>query len=184
MDDHQRNPERRKYHIVFDAEQILAGDVSNFREQFNPFRLTGEELRLLFGSVSLQLAWGESGGEAVFIPECRRFIRLLHCPWLGFFLAEEAPVDLLAPLGPLPFLGLALCLSDLCLWSDDQSGRTKVQANRQQVVALETELIFGLRHLGRRAGLSSRRIALRELEIRSQTSVLITEAASPGPGGE
>lgn len=133
----------------------------------------------LFGSVSLELAWGESAGEAFLIPECRRFIRLLHRPWLGFFLAEEARIDLMAPLGRFPFLGLAMCLSDLCVWSDDQTGRTKVQANRQQVVTLETELIFGLRHLGRRAGLSSRRIALRELEIRAQTGVLLDEVAWP-----
>jgi hypothetical protein len=180
MNNEQPNWGTKRHYHVFDRKQILAGDVGAFSRQYSPIRLTGGQLRLLFGSVSLVIARGENDGEVFANPESRRFIQLLHqrCPWLGFFLWHEASLGYPSPLGRFPFLGLALCVSDFRLWTSDLTGMIKVQANRHQIGVFERQLIYGLHHLGRRAGLPFRVIAYRELEIQSQLGLAAPGAAA------
>lgn len=176
MESTNPQPEQRIHHVVFSAQQILAGDFGALGEQFSPIRLSGDRLRTLYGSICLVVQWGERTQDVILIPECRRFFRGLHArhPWLGFFLVEKVPEDFPAPLGPYPFLGLAMCVSDLWLHQNDRTGIVRVWGDSGQVAVFQDGLIFGLRHLGRRARLSSRAIALRELSIRSQIEALPT----------
>jgi hypothetical protein len=175
MDDKQQSRRAQGYHYVFGREQILTADLGVFGERYDPSHLTDEQLRPLFGTVSLELDWGERVGDAFVIPASRRFVKCLHLkrPWLGFFLAHAEPFGSRASLGQFPFLGLALCVSDLCLWANDVTGMARMEANQHQLSRFQNQLIFGLRHLGRRARLSLRVIVLRELEIRSQIARML-----------
>jgi hypothetical protein len=132
MDSNRQRGQDKGQHYVFGRDQILSADVSAFCERYDPGRLTAWELRPLFGSVSFELDWGGTSADAFLIPEARRWARSLHqqCPGLGFFLAHDRPFGAPNSLGQFPFLGLALCLSDLCLLFNARTGFVKLEANQ------------------------------------------------------
>jgi hypothetical protein len=142
MDSEQQSRRAQGLHYVFRREQILNADLGVFGERYDPSRLTDEQLRPLFGSASLELDWGGRSGDAFVIPESRRFVQSLHqkCPWLGFFLAHDEPFGSPASLGQFPFLGSALCVSDLSLWAKDRNGLATMEVNQHQLRRFRTSL--------------------------------------------
>ena len=182
MDSNRQRGQDKGQHYVFGLDQILSVDLGAFCERYDPSRLSAWELRPLFGSVSLELDWGGKTGDAFLIPEARRWVRSLHqqCPFLGFFLAHDWPFGAPNSLGQLPFLGLALCLSDLCLWSNDRTGFARMEANQHQLRQFQNEIISGLCDLGKRSQLILRVIALRELEIRMQIGRMLRPGTATG----
>jgi hypothetical protein len=172
-----------QHHYVFDREQILTGDVTDFVRRYDPAELSDNELRDLFGRLSLELNWDERAVDPFMVLETRRLMRACHqrFQWLGFFLRHDRPFGSPCSLGRHPFLALGLCVSDVTLLANDCTGLRRIELNNQnQLRIFQKQLLFGLRHLATRARLPFRRVVARQLEIQGQIALVLKDH---GPGG-
>jgi len=172
-----------QHHYVFDREQILAGDVTDFVRRYDPAALSDNQLRYRFGRDSSELNWDERAVDPFMVLETRRLMRACHqsFQWLGFIPRHDRPFGSPCSLGRHPFLALGLCVSDVTLLANDRTGLRRIELNNQiQLSLFQKQLLLGLRHLGARARLPFRRIVARQLEIQGQIALVLKER---GPRG-
>jgi len=163
---HKHKQEQVLY--TFRYDQIVAGDVREFLEKFDPFRLSNSRVRELYGNLVLGFEGVEN--SAVFThPEVRVILRRLHAiwPWSGFFLDLENPVGPSKSINNYPLLGLGLSLSDMwiCQWAKTNEARIKVGPQLQQY---RNTCLDVVNRLGKKTGLSAEVIQARHLAIDKQ----------------
>jgi hypothetical protein len=116
---------------TFRHDQIVAGDVREFLEKYDPFRLPGSRIKELFGNLVLGFEGVENAAVATH-PEMRVLLRRLHAiwPWSGYFLDLEAPIGPANAINNYPLLGIGLSLSDfvMCRWATTNQLRISVVA--------------------------------------------------------
>jgi len=153
---------------TFRLDQILTGDVRDFLEQYDPFRLPSSRIRELFGNLVLGFEGVEDAAVSTH-PEIRVLLRRLHAiwPWSGFFLNLEKPIGPANSINNFPLLGLGLALSDMvvCRWATTNQLRIKVGP---QLTEYHTTCLRVLYQLGKRAQLPVESIYARHPAINAQ----------------
>ena len=153
---------------TFRLDQILTGDVREFLEQYDPFRLPSSRIRELFGSLVLGFEGVENAAVATH-PEIRVLLRRLHAiwPWSGYFLNLEKPIGPANAINDFPLLGIGLSLSDMvmCRWAKTNEARIKVGP---QLTQYHTTCLAVVYQLGKRAQLPAEAINARHMAINKQ----------------
>ena len=164
-------------HYVFWRKQVLAGDVQDFLDRWNPERFTAQRLRRAFGYLSVELEDVANCGDAFTVPEARHLVGRLWggCPWLGFYLAHDKPFGSATTVGRFPFLAIGLCLTDMVLVARDKSGRCDIAANQYQLGAIKAQYLSGLGDMCRRAQMPAAALEARSAEITRQIGLLLND---------
>jgi hypothetical protein len=163
---HKHKQEQVLY--TFRRSQILTGDVREFLEKYDPFRLPSSRIGELFGNIVL----GFEGVEDAAVPthpEVRVLLRRLHAvwPWSGYFMNLEMPMGPTNFINDFPLLGIGLALSDMvmCRWATTNELRIKAGPQLSQ---FHTTCLAVLYRLGKRAQLRDEAIYARHPAINQQ----------------
>jgi hypothetical protein len=153
---------------TFRHDQIVAGDVREFLEKYDPFRLPSSQIKELFGNLVLGFEGVENAAVATH-PEMRVLLRRLHAiwPWSGFFLNLEAPIGPANAINNYPLLGIGLSLSDfvMCRWATTNQLRIRVGPQLSQYHATCLAVLY---RLGKQAKLLDEAIYARHAAINKQ----------------
>ena len=164
---HKHKQEQVLY--TFRHDQIVTGDVREFLEKYDPFRLPSSRIRDLFGNIVLRFEGVEEDATVSIHPEVRRLLRRLHAiwPWSGYFLNLEASIGPANAINNYPLLGIGLSLSDMlmCRWAKTNQLRIKVGP---QLTEYHTTCLRVLYQLGKRAQLPAEAIYSRHMPINNQ----------------
>ena len=153
---------------TFRPDQILTGDVREFLEKYDPFRLPNSRIKELFGNIVLGFEGVENAAVATH-PEVRVLLRRLHAiwPWSGYFLNLEKPIGPANAINDFPLLGIGLSLSDLvmCRWAKSNQLRIRVGPQLSQYHGTCLDVLY---RLGKRAQLPEEAIYARHPAINAQ----------------
>lgn len=154
--------------FTFRYDQIVAGDVREFLEKFDPFRLPSSRIQELFGNLVLGFEGMENAAVSTH-PEVRILLRRLHAiwPWSGYFLDLEKPLGPANCINDFPLLGIGLSLSDMviCQWAKTDQLRIRVGP---QLSEYHTTCLRVLYKLGKNAGIPAEAIYARHPAINAQ----------------
>jgi len=165
----------KKNHFIFRREQVLSTELGEFLEDYHPLRLSGFQLRNLFGHLSIEIEDAVKCGDVATIPEARALIRALHVVWpfAGFFLDLNRPLGSAKTLGSLPILSYALCLTDLEIISWDNTGKCAIGVNYVQLRNFRDQCFQSICDLGKRAEIPLEVLLGRQSAIARQFSPVI-----------
>src|ERR1035437_4149491 len=153
---------------TFRFDQVVTGDVREFLEKYDPFRLPSSRIRELFGSLVLGFEGVDNAAVATH-PEIRVLLRRLHAiwPWSGYFLDLERPLGPANAINDFPLLGIGLSLSDMvmCRWAKTNEARIKVGP---QLQVYRNTCLDVVNRLGKRARLSAETIQARHMAVAKQ----------------
>lgn len=140
-------------HYSFSRDKVLTVDVREFLELYDPSRLTPFQMRVLFGSLSLEVEGAAAIGDLATIPEGRQLIRHLHAawPWVGYFLDLDRPFGSAQTLGAMPMLAYAICLVDMHLTAWDRIGKCFLHVDEEQLYQFCMQAFYAIDGLGSRA---------------------------------